>query len=215
MAAGVWFFVLRSDAPPPVSLEGAVGTTQAGTAAAAGSGGVDGTWTIDPGSNSFVGYRIGERLASIGVQDAVGRTSHVTGSLQIDGTSVTTVSMEADLSTLESDNTQRDGRLRSVGLETDTFPTARFELTSPIELGQVPEADNPLSVTATGDFTLHGVTRAVEIPVEAQLSGDAIVVVGSLAVTLTGYDIVAPTSFSVLSIDDAGTMEFQLFFTRA
>jgi polyisoprenoid-binding protein YceI len=209
--AGVWFFFLRSDAPPPVSLEGAVGTTAPGATAAGGT--VDGTWTIDPGSDSFVGYRIGERLASIGVQDAVGRTSQVTGTLQIDGTSVTAVSMEADLASLESDSRQRDGRLRSAGLETDAFPTAGFVLTAPIALGEIPQEGVPLTTTATGDFTLHGVTRPVAIPVEAQLSGGAIVVVGSLPVTLTDYDIVAPTGFSVLSIDESGTMEFQLFFT--
>ena len=209
--AGVWFFFLRSDAPPPVSLEGAVGTTVPGATAAGGT--VEGTWSIDPGSDSFVGYRIGERLASIGVQDAVGRTSQVTGTLEIDGTSVTAVSMEADLASLESDSRQRDGRLRSAGLETDTFPTAAFVLTAPIALGEVPQEGVPITATATGDFTLHGVTRPVEIPVEAQLGGGTIVVVGSLPVTLTDYGIVAPTGFSVLSIDESGTMEFQLFFT--
>jgi polyisoprenoid-binding protein YceI len=209
--AGVWFFFLRSDAPPPVSLEGAVGTTVPGAPAVSGT--VDGTWAIDPGADSFVGYRIGERLASIGVQDAVGRTSQVTGTLQIDGTSVTAVSMEADLASLESDSRQRDGRLRSAGLETDSFPTAGFVLTAPIALGEIPQEGVPLTVTATGDFTLHGVTRSVEIPIEAQLSSGAIVVVGSLPVTLTDYGIVAPTGFSVLSIDESGTMEFQLFFT--
>jgi len=209
--AGVWFFFLRSDAPPPVSLEGAVGTTVLGAPAVSGT--VDGTWVIDPGSDSFVGYRIGERLASIGVQDAVGRTSQVTGTLQIDGTRVTAVSMEADLASLESDSRQRDGRLRSAGLETDSFPTAGFVLTAPIALGEIPQEGVPLTVTATGDFTLHGVTRSVAIPIEAQLSSGAIVVVGSLPVTLTDYGIVAPTGFSVLSIDESGTMEFQLFFT--
>ncbi len=214
-AAGVWFFFFRSDAPPPVSLQGAVGTTlPGGTATTPGAGVVDGAWVIDAGSDSFVGYRIGERLASIGVQDAVGRTSQVTGTLQIEGTRVAAVSMEADLSTLESDSSQRDGRLRSAGLETNSFPTAAFELTSPIELGDIPAEGTPLSASASGDFTLHGVTRPVEVPLEAQLSDGAIVVVGSLQVTLTDYDIAAPTGFSVLSIDEVGTMEFQLFFTH-
>ncbi|MGD2052423.1 MAG: YceI family protein, partial [Acidimicrobiia bacterium] len=192
--AGVWFFFLRSDAPPPVSLEGAVGTTAPGatTADAAVGGTVEGVWVIASGSDSFVGYRIGERLASIGVQDAVGRTSQVTGMLQIEGTSVTAVSMEADLASLESDSAQRDRRLRSAGLETDTFPTAAFVLTAPIALGEIPTEGVPLTATARGDFTLHGVTRPVEIPVEAQLSGGAIVVVGSLQVTLTDYGITAP-----------------------
>jgi polyisoprenoid-binding protein YceI len=214
-AAGVWFFLLRSDAPPPVSLEGAVGTTLADepSSTAASADDVDGTWAIDGESGSFVGSRIGERLAGVGVQEAVARTSEVSGSLVIDGSTVTSVSMEANLSTLESDRSSRDSRLRSAGLETDAFPTASFALTTPIELGEVPAEGEALSATASGDFTVHGVTRPVEIPVEAQLTNGSIVVVGSLEVTLTDYDIVAPTGLTVLSIDETGTMEFQLFFS--
>ena len=67
----------------------------------------------------------------------------------------------------------------------------------------------------TGDLTLHGVTRSVEIPIQGQLlDGGAIVVVGALDVALADYEIEPPTGFAVLSIDDVGTIELQLAFTR-
>jgi hypothetical protein len=37
-----------------------------------------------------------------------------------------------------SDDDRRDGQLRRQGIQTDQFPTAVFNLTSPIDLGSVP-----------------------------------------------------------------------------
>ncbi|MEP7112664.1 MAG: YceI family protein [Ilumatobacteraceae bacterium] len=70
------------------------------------------------------------------------------------------------------------------------------------------------SVTASGDLTVHGVTKSVEIPLEAQLTGNTIVVVGSLDVVFSDFGISAPTAPVVLSVDDHGQMELQLFFSR-
>ncbi len=58
-------------------------------------------------------------------------------------------------------------------------------------------------------------TRHVQIALEAKLSGSTIVVTGSLPIVFADYGIAKPTSFAVLTIADQGTMELQLFFTRA
>jgi len=230
-AVGIWYFVLRSDAPPPVSLDSAVEsvtdstTTTAGspeggsttTAAApttAASAGLDGDWAIDT-TASFAGYRVKEELASIGFTEAVGRTSDLTGGLTIAGTTLTAVVVEVDMTTLQSESSRRDGALDSRGLETGTFPTATFVLTEPIDLGSVPAVGEPVAADAVGDLTLHGVTKTVAIPLEAQLVDDAtIVVVGSLEVAFADYGIEAPTGFSVLDIEDPGTLELQIAFVR-
>jgi len=232
-ALGVWWIFLRSDAPPPVSLEEAVAGVASTTAApsadsttattvAGGSGttttaapvGLDGDWGIDTAA-SFAGYRVQEELASIGATEAVGRTSMLTGGLTLDGAAITAVDVEVDMTTLQSDSGRRDGALRTRGLETDTFPTATFSLTTAIDLGAPPAIGDTIAATATGELTLHGVSRTVEIPIEGQLlDGSTIVVVGSLDVALADYDIEPPTGFAVLSIADVGTIELQLAFTR-
>jgi polyisoprenoid-binding protein YceI len=71
-----------------------------------------------------------------------------------------------------------------------------------------------VGATATGTLTLHGVTRDVEVPLTATLSGGSIVVQGSLPITFADYGIEKPNSFAVLSVEDHGTMELQLFFTH-
>jgi polyisoprenoid-binding protein YceI len=192
----------------------------AGSSAATG-GGIDGTWNVDTSigsfsdfSDSFVGYRVQEELANIGGNIAVGRTPNVSGSMTIAGTSVTAGTIEADLTALKSDDNRRDGQLSRQGLETATFPTATFTLTSPIDLGSIPADGTEITVTAKGTLTLHGQTKDVEIPLKATLSGNTILVKGSIEIAFSDYGISKPNSFAVLSIADTGTLELQLFFTK-
>jgi polyisoprenoid-binding protein YceI len=223
-AVGLWYLFFRPSGPAPVALSsespasGAVATLGPGTSAGPDgtlSGGIDGTWSIDASQGSFVGYRVQEQLAGIGGNIAVGQTTAVTGTLAISGTQVTDVSITADLTQLKSDDQRRDGQLQQRGLETDTFPTATFKLSQPIDLGSVPADGQTISVTATGELTLHGVTKTVDIPLQARLNGNTIEIVGSLAITFADYSITPPTSFIALSVADHGTMELHLFFTRA
>ena len=88
-------------------------------------------------------------------------------------------------------------------------------MTKPIDLGTVPPDGQSIQVTATGEFTLHGQTRTVDISLQAKKSGNVIVVTGSLPITWADYGIQKPSSFTVLSIADQGTMELQLLFTHA
>ena len=176
-----------------------------------------GTWTLSERGESFVGYRIGEELANIGTATAVGRTSEIVATLQFDGAAITSVTIEADLRTLRSDQSFRDSALRTRGIETDTYPFATFTLTDPIPIADLPDADEPLSIDCVqGTLDLHGVTNDVCIALEGQLvDGELVVVVGSTEIALADYDIEKPTGFRVLSIEDIGLMEFQIVFERA
>ena len=176
-----------------------------------------GTWTLSERGESFVGYRIGEELANIGTATAVGRTSEIVATLQFDGAAITSVTIEADLRTLRSDQSFRDSALRTRGIETDTYPFATFTLTDPIPIGNLPEAGESLSIDCVqGTLNLHDVTNDVCIALEGQLvDGELVVVVGSTEIALADYDIEKPTGFRVLSIEDIGLMEFQIVFERA
>ena len=177
--------------------------------------GLVGTWTVIADGRSFAGYRVQEELGGIGANTAAGRTTNVSGTLTFDGAAITAVDIEVDLTTLQSDDSRRDGALRGRGLEWGTFPTATFTLTAPIRIDAVPEAGEPRAFTATGAFTLHGVTQEVSIALEGQRIGDVVAVIGSLDIQFADYDIVTPTALVVVSIEDHGVMEFQLLFERA
>jgi len=182
------------------------------------SGGtLDGTYRVAPGdTNSFVGYRVQEQLVGGAIdQTATGRTSDITGSFTITGTTVKGVDVTADLRTLTSDRSQRDNAIKDRGLESNRFPEAKFVLTQPIEEPTLPATGETVTTTAKGDFTLHGVTKQVEIPVEGRWDGRDVQIVGRLHVVFADYGIQAPSSPVVASIDDQGDMEFQIFFRKA
>lgn len=221
-AGGLWYLFFRPAGPAPVSLATLPPAAARSSAATGAATGIAGTWTVDPtmgsvedGTGTFVGYRVQEQLATVGAADAVGRTSGVTGGLTIDGTTVTAADFTADLTSLRSDEGNRDRQLSRQALETSQFPTATFKLTQPIELGTLPADGQVIDATATGDLTLHGVTRSVQIPLQARLDGDVITVGGSLPITFSDWSIEKPQAMIVLSVDDHGTMEVQLHLTRS
>ena len=226
-AAGIYGFatLFLHPAPSAVSLDppasqpaASVGTLPSGAGSTLAAG-LDGSWAVDTSlgsfsdfSDSWVGYRVDETLAGNRANTAVGRTPDVTGTLTMSGTQITAVEITADLTTLESDDKRRDGQLQRQALETARFPQATFKLTSPIELGAAPSDGQAITATATGELTLHGVTKTVQVPIQARLSGDVVTVVGSIEIQFADYSIDQPTSFAVLSIEDHGTMELQLHF---
>ena len=196
-------------------------TTEAPTAA---PDGIEGSWAVDTSigtfdfesaSGSFVGFRIGETLGQgIGETEAVGRTGAVSGSLEIIGSDVTSVSVEADLSVLTTDQSRRDSRARDA-LNTGEFPTASFVLTEAIELPSGAAGGGAVSATATGELTVNGTTNPVTFDIEAQLVDGIIVVVASTEVTFADYGVSVPSAGIVLSVDDFGIVEMQLLFTRS
>lgn len=223
ISAGVLYLFVRAT-PSAVGLDGEQPTASTRPSSGGTGGAADelsGTWTVDASvgsfedySSSFVGYRVQEELAGIGAATAVGRTPDVTGTLVVDEASITSVTVEANLTTLKSDNDLRDGQLARQGLETSTYPTASFVLIEPIQLDQLPGEGEALSATASGELTIHGVTRTVQIPVDAERNGSVVTVVGSIEIVFSDYGMTSPQSMAVLSVDDSGIMEFQLHFTK-
>ena len=211
--------VLRGDSAAALALPGASSAPGASTVPAASFDGiVAGTWSIASGSQA--GYRVREQLANLPAQsDAVGRTQAVTGSFTIEASgssaTLTAGSLSVDTTSITSDKSQRDGRLRTEGLETANFPTATFKLTKAVQVPAAALSGAASDITLTGDLTLHGVTKSVAIPTKAQLLGGTIQVAGSLAFPLSDYSIVAPNvGGTIIAIADTGTLEFLLIFTK-
>jgi len=220
LGAGYWVFVARtSGSPPPAALDAAPSPAPASTSTGAGTdatSSADGTWRVRRDGSSFVGYRVREQLAFLSSpSDAVGRSTAVTGTMQLAGDRVSAVRVEADLTKLTSDESRRDNAIRQRGLESDRFPTASFELTRPIQLGQAPADGQQVDGEGRGKLTVHGVTRDVALKLQGRRSGGTIQVAGQLPVRMTDYGIQPPQFGPVVSIQDDATVEFQLVFEPA
>lgn len=193
------------------------GSAGGGTTATSAAGAEGTTWTIDSSVTSdaggtFAGFRVEEELASIGSTTAVGRTSGVEGSLVLDGSTLVSGSFTVDMTTLATDNQLRDGQVKRV-LETATFPEATFTITGPVELTTSASDGASLTADVPGSFTIHGVTRTATVKVDASITGNVLTIVGSAPFTFAEYEIDAPTSQAVLSLEEQGTLEFQLYLT--
>jgi len=216
-AVAAYLLFFTGDSPDRLTLSTPSGQPSA-PASGSTAGDVAGRWEVAAGS--VAGYRVREKLARLPAQsDAVGRTDAVTGGMTVrqegDRLVAESVRMEVDVSRLRSDEAMRDNRMRTMGLETATFPTATFVGTAPVSVPATVTQGTPASAEVTGDLTIHGVTRRVTIPVQVQMSGGRPEVVGSLRFPMSDFGMTPPNIGGFVTVDPDATLEFQLFLTRA
>jgi polyisoprenoid-binding protein YceI len=134
--------------------------------------------TVTAGTLSFDGK------ATAG--DFTGTTSTVTGSMT-GGPSLADVRgfVEAPVNTLVTGNGKRDKDLNK-SMESDSFPTIRFELKT-VQVRA--ERGDSSDVVLGGDFIIHGVTQAVELPAVVVRAAETISVDASTPLNLKDYRI--------------------------
>jgi polyisoprenoid-binding protein YceI len=212
-----------ADPTTATSAESATASTTTTADTAAGSTAIAGTWSVDTSvgefsfedsTGTFVGFRVDEQLSGLGSTTAVGRTPAVDGTVTIEDTTVTAATIEADMTSITTNDSRRDDKVQNA-LDTSTHPSATFTLTTPIELGDAAASGTAVNVDATGELTVHGVTKTVTIPLQAQLVGGTVVIVGSTPITFADYGVTVPDAPIVLSASDTGTLELQLFLQPA
>ena len=120
---------------------------------------ITGTWTLDkPHTN--VGFAVKHAMVST----VRGSFKEFDGTLVIDGANLaaSTVNVTIQAGSVDTRNDQRDGHLKSPDfLDVENFPTLTFVSTSVVHKG----GDE---FVVTGDLTIHGVTKSVELTTELQ-----------------------------------------------
>lgn len=206
----VYINVIKDDAPDALTLEPSESSVATETSVDASESGLEGEWLL--GSDSVVGYRVKEILFGQSTE-GVGRTSEITGSLTVEDDAVIGAEFEVAMATLVSDSDRRDRQVNNRILDTSMYPTAMFRLTSPILLTPEALAGAEFSVTADGELTLRGVTRAVNVDLVARLVDGLIEVNGQIEIVFTDWQIPDP-SVSGISVESSGLLEFLLRFSR-
>lgn len=113
-----------------------------------------GTWAIDP-THSTVGFTVRHLVVS----KVRGRFQNFSGTVTVAADGTPSVDAEIDVTSITTDNEQRDGHLKTADFfEVEKFPTATFKSTSV-------KADGG-DFVVTGDFTLHGVTKSIDLKLE-------------------------------------------------
>jgi polyisoprenoid-binding protein YceI len=166
-----------------------------------------GTWTVSDGSQA--GYRVAEVLNGQDVT-VVGRTSDVEGTVTIDGTSLSAADVTVSMTTITTDNSNRDGQVLDI-LKTSEFPTATFTLTEPVDVSGVTEGTT--SVQAKGELTVAGVSAPVVVALDAQTTATGVEVSGSIPVTFSDFGVDAP-DLGFVKVEDTGTVEMLLTLAK-
>ena len=216
----VFLGVLASVSLLTVGLFGSTAVAAQDVEASGQPASIDGTWTLDTSIGDFadftsawVGFRVAEVLSNIGEAQAVGRTPVVSGKLAVSGTTIEDAFIEADLTAIKSDQSRRDPAIQRA-LETGEFPTATFQSSEPVDLGVVPAESETFTAAVPGTLTIHGVSQEVTLDLTAQRIGDVVAVVGALPIDFTSYGVAMPTAPIVVSVEESGDLEWQLYFRR-
>lgn len=194
---------ISGDAPTPLTLPR--DSPSPGSAAS-----LDGTWTIAEGTQ--VGYRVDEVLFGQN-NAAVGRTSKVTGTFTIQGTTVSAAGFSADMASVTSDQERRDRQFRGRIMAVNQFPKATFELSEPVRIAAIPADGVEGSATVKGKLTLRGTTKEVTVNIKGRRNGTKISVNGSIPIVFAEWNIPNP-SFGPITTEHNGVLEFLLVFQR-
>jgi len=158
------------------------------------------------------GYRVRETL--FGASNiAVGRTNTITGSLTVAAGRLVAGSFSVDVASVKSDRSARDDSFKIRIMEVDTYPTATFNLTQPVDVASLASGSGRQVIRVTGTLKLHGVTKTVTLPVTVTPTGAAVNVTGSTPVTFADYAIANPSN-AIAQTESSGALEFSVNFVR-
>ncbi|MEX2046157.1 MAG: YceI family protein [Chloroflexota bacterium] len=192
--------------PTAAATTSAPATTPAPSATAATSTTATGTWTVSDTSKATV--RVREQLVGVNLpSDAVLVATGASGTflLKDDGTFSPDSKITFDLTTLASDNRNRDDFVKTSTLQTRQFPTAEFVPTKTSGLTLPMPASGEFTFKLTGQMTLHGRTKEVTFDVQAKRSGDELTATATASPSwqFADFGMTAPSvPFRVVSIVD-------------
>jgi polyisoprenoid-binding protein YceI len=171
-------------------------------------------WRVAPQENE-ARYLVREQLARFDFpNDAVGRTSQVTGGIVLDGQGRVVAGESRfviNMASLESDNDRRDNFVRRNTLQTEDHPNVTFVPRTLTGLQWPLPAAGAVQFRMVGDLTIRGVTRPATWDVMAQVSNGALRGEARTQFTFADFDITKPRVASVLSVADEIRLEYTFF----
>ena len=176
------------------------------TATASATSVTTGTWTISDTSKATV--RVREQLVGVNLpSDAVLVATGATGTfvLKDDGTFSSDSKITFDLTTLASDQRDRDNFVKMDTLQTRQFPKAEFVPTKTSGLTLPMPASGEFTFKLTGQITIHGKAKEVTFDVVAKRSGNDLTATATAAPTwkFGDFGMSAPSvPFRVVSVVD-------------
>jgi polyisoprenoid-binding protein YceI len=167
--------------------------------------------TVLPTGNE-VRYLVQEQLVGLDLpNDAVGRTSAVSGGISLDDSGRVIASASEfviEVAGLTSDKDRRDGYVRRRILVTDSNPTVVLRPTSLRGISHPLPTAGTIDFDLLGDLTVKGVTRPTTWRVRATFAGDTVAGTAATAFTFGDFQLAQPRVRVVLSVADTIRLEY-------
>ena len=189
---------------PPTASPTATATT-APTDGARAVGEVEGvTFEVSEGSEAT--FTVREKLSRLPLpNDAVVRTTAVTGELHLDGRPSV---FEIDLHKLGSDQARRDQYIRQT-----MFPSDPVAVLTVDDVGSLPPGftdGDTVTATVPGTLTLRGSDFPISFEVEARDDGEVIFIVGRTSFVWADLEIPPPNIGQFVQVEDEVKVEVLL-----
>ncbi len=166
-------------------------------------------YIIAPGEDNLVSF-----LSKAPMEKFEGKTHEISGSLSVDLSDLSApvlVEVQVDLASLDTGMKKRNQHMCENHLETDRFPAAVFKADELLDasVGSVASGEE-VTFSLKGEFSLHGVTREITVPVELNVGQDGSLRVKShFQVKLADYEIKRP-KFLILKLDEVQRVSIDL-----
>ena len=169
---GMFAVACGGAATPAVASASPTATATAAATTAATTASSSASWTITDRSKATI--RVREQLVGVSLpSDAVLTATGAKGSfaLNADGTFASGSKITIDLTTLSSDERDRDNFIKQHTLQVRQFPTAEFVPTKTAGVTLPLPASGTFTFTLTGNLTIKGTTKEVTFDVTAKRDG--------------------------------------------
>lgn len=151
-----------------------------------------------------------------------GSAEGVGGSLTIDPKNLGSIrgTITAQVSTMKTGNGTRDNHLKSAQwLDAGKFPTISFTVAS---VSNIKVSGNSATGTATGTFTMHGVSKTMSIPFKityldasektrARAAGDLVTISADFTVSLKDFNVAGTSGTVGSKVGESIKVSAQLF----
>jgi polyisoprenoid-binding protein YceI len=201
----IYIHFIEGPAPAKLSLPTShSATTAVGSGTDTSVSDMSGTYRVGAGSEA--GYRVAEVLVGQHAT-AVGRTKEIWGSITISNDEVTSGTFTVDMASVVSDQSERNAQFDGRIMDVAKYPTSTLKLTAPIALGSIAPIGSKATYKATGDLTLHGVSRTVSFSLTTERTTNGIYALTDIPIVFADWNISNPSVGGFVTTANTGTLE--------
>jgi polyisoprenoid-binding protein YceI len=165
------------------------------------------TYQITPGGKNLVEFHAEDTYDAFD-----GKTNKASGVIVADAAkpAAATVELRIEMGSLDTGNALRNREMRELYLETKKHPTATFKSIS-VAAAETIAPNAPADIKVTGDFTLHGISKRMTLPVRVVLIPDGrIHATSSFTIRMPDFGINVPKNILV-TVDDQVPVRLDLW----